>query len=116
MLLGELGGNPDDGDSLKARCVGEKLTQVGMVGALKLVLDQNPVAGLHILAEKISPEGTNIALLSLKLQLKPNCFGQNSEVLRLCEPRRKVRGFADPDLAEVHPFKTAEWFSHAQAQ
>ena len=50
MLFGEAGGNPDDRYGLEARGIGQQLAEMGVVGALELVLDQHPDIGGDVLA------------------------------------------------------------------
>ena len=43
MFISDWDGDPDDGDSFEARCVGEQLAEVFVVSLLQLILDQYPL-------------------------------------------------------------------------
>ena len=43
MFLGESFGNPDNGDGIQACGIREQLPEMRMIGALKLVFNQNPI-------------------------------------------------------------------------
>ena len=48
MLFGKSGCNPNDCYGLKAGGISQQLPKMGMVGALKLILDQHPCIGTDI--------------------------------------------------------------------
>ena len=42
MLFGKVLSNPNNCDCLESRCISEQLTEMSVIGSLKLILDQNP--------------------------------------------------------------------------
>ena len=70
MLFGEFCGDPNDCHCLQARGICQQLTEVCVIGFLKLILDENPVSGFHVLAENIRPKRSNIALLGFEFEFE----------------------------------------------
>jgi len=108
VLLGEALGDPDDGHRLQAGGVGEELAEVGVVGALQLVLDEHPGVVVEILAQDVGAEGAHLLFLGLHLQDEIQGLAQQSDVLFLGQPRSKIIRLAGPDGAEIHAFQAAE--------
>ena len=108
VLLGEAGGDPDDGYCLKPRRVGQELPEVAVVRSLKLVLYQHPAIGPNLLAEDVGAEGSDVTFLRLQLELHAQRFAQHGQVLSPREPRREVRGLADPDVAQLDALESTE--------
>ena len=71
MLLLEPFGDPDDGRGLQACRIGQKLTEMAMIGLFKLVLDQHPmfVGSVGSLGDDISLEGADELLGRLDLKV-----------------------------------------------
>jgi hypothetical protein len=107
VLLGEACGDPDDGDGLKARRIGQKLPEMIVIGALQLVLDQNPAVGVNVLAENVGTKRANGFFLRFQFEVDAERLAQHGDVLRPREPWGKTGSLADPDVAKVDTFEAS---------
>ena len=55
---------------------------MSVIGFLKLILNQNPVACFYILAQNIRSEGTDIPFLGLELQFETDCVSEHRQIFR----------------------------------
>ena len=63
-------GDPDDGDRLETGGIGEQLAEVGVVGLLELVLDQDHGLGIGVLADEVGAERADRLLLMQRLEVE----------------------------------------------
>ena len=77
MFVGETCCEPDNSDGLQPRRVGKQLTEVDVVGAFQLVLDQNPGVSADIFAKDVGAEGADRFLLSFQFQIDSQGFSQD---------------------------------------
>ena len=80
-----------------------------VIGALQLVLDQDPTIGTDVLAKQVRSERTNGPFLSLQFKVDIERFCQHGHVLRPRKPWRKAGGLADPNVAEVNTLEASQW-------
>ena len=76
MFTRKPGGDPDDRDGLQPGGVREKLPEMAMVCLLKLIFNQDPVAGRRIFAQDVSAKGADIALHRFAFQFNPDLFAE----------------------------------------
>ena len=63
VFLSESSRDPDDRDGLEARGVRQDLPEMGVIGSLELVLDQDEFLGRRILAKDVRAERADFLLL-----------------------------------------------------
>ena len=70
VFFSELVRNPHDVHRVSASCVGQQLTEVSVIGSLKLVLNDDLVACVDFLADEIKREVPNgmLSLTEVKIQ------------------------------------------------
>lgn len=76
VFVGKALGDPDDGDGLQARRVGDQLAQVGMVGALQLVFDEHPIVVGRVFAKNVCAKRADVLFLRFQFQIDADCFAQ----------------------------------------
>src|SRR5262249_6453469 len=79
-----------------------------MVGSFQLVLDQHPTIRPDVLAENVSTERPDRALLRLQLQINPERFAKDVEVLLSGKPGREIRRLRYPNVAKLDPFEATK--------
>jgi hypothetical protein len=98
-------GDPNYFACSDSSCVGKDLTEVGVVGFFKLILDDYLVVTVR--AKDVELEVTHLVLHSHAFQFaEPNGVGEQQEVVIFRQPRREITGFVPPRVAEGDFFQS----------
>ena len=107
MFVPEVARQPDCRNGLQACRVSQKLAEMIMIGALKLVFDQNQgILFPRNPADNVGTEGTNRLFHRLDFKTETKCFTEDIEILRLRQPRREPYCFTRPNRSKIYLLQT----------
>src|SRR5215831_1056624 len=102
MFLSETLCNPHNCDGIQSCGISEQLSEVRMVSALKLVLNQHPVTCGRVLTKDVRPKWSNFGFLGLQFEFNTDGFTQQLQVFFLCQPRSEIDAFGTPGFPQIH--------------
>ncbi len=101
MFLGKLLRNPDDGYGIESGSICQKLTEVSVIRALNLILDEYPMTGAGILTKDVGAKRSDFLLLRFYFQIDADCFTEKREIIFFRKPRREIASFSGEHIPYV---------------
>ena len=96
MFVGKLRGDPNHRLGSKRSCVCQRLPEMIMIRAFKLVLNDDIIVGCRVPRENVCRKRPHSNFRVLDLKFESDCLSKPLDIVGMCEPRRKVRRFAGP--------------------
>jgi hypothetical protein len=99
VFIANLRANPDDNRCVEPASISQKLTQMAVIRALELILDDLGTIGSDSTSRDIAGKVAHSAFNFFQLEIKPESLAQQREVLR--QPGCKVSCFVFPKGSRV---------------
>ena len=96
--------HPDNRPSFFPSSVGDKFAQMVVVGIFQLVFDDNLLPCCNIGRDNIHAEIAHGGFCPIDCNFHADFIAQNSDVLILRQPRRKIQCFMRPNLPQILHF------------